>query len=142
MSAWPAGDPATRYLAESVHTATPAVRLTMLFDRLELDVRRAADAFETGDLKVISDNLVHAQEILFILRVTLRGDVWEGAERLAALYDFLAGELLGANLAKDRARLAAASEMISELASAWRGAAANASADAPEREKEPAGDLA
>jgi len=132
----------TRYLAEAVETASPAVRLMMLFDRLELDLRRASDGFESGDLELINDGLGHAQEILFILRATLRGDLWEGAPRLGALYDFLHGELLHANVAKDRTRMTAAMEMIGQLAAAWRQAAANASGEAPEREHAGAGDLA
>jgi flagellar protein FliS len=121
-----------RYMAEAIETATPVVRLMMIFDRLELDLRRASDGFESGDLELINDNLVHAQEILFILRATLRGDLWEGAERLGALYDFLHGELLNANVTKDRARMATATEMIAELAASWRQAAANASNEMPE----------
>ncbi|HYA68685.1 MAG TPA: flagellar export chaperone FliS [Acidimicrobiales bacterium] len=130
----PGGHLVSRYLAEAVETATPAVRLAMLFDRLELDLRRANDGFESGDLKLINDNLVHAQEILFILRVTLRCDLWDGAERLSALYEFLHNELLHANLAKDRARMATASAMIAELAATWRRAAAVA-VEAPEQER-------
>jgi len=120
----PAEELARRYLAEAVETATPAVRLTMLYDRLELDLRRANAGFEAGDLKAISDNLIHAQEILLTLRTTLRGDVWDGAARLAALYDFLHGELLDANLSKDRAKVAAAAELIARLGQAWREASA------------------
>jgi flagellar protein FliS len=122
----PAEELALRYLAEAIETATPAVRLTMLYDRLELDLRRAETGFEDGDLKAISDNLIHAQEILQVLRTTLRGDVWEGAGRLAALYDFLHGELLHANLAKDRGKVAEAARLIAQLAEAWREAAATA----------------
>jgi flagellar protein FliS len=132
----------SRYLAEAVETATPAVRLMMLFDRLELDLRRASDGFESGDLELINNNLVHAQEILFILRASLRGDLWEGADRLGALYDFLQGELLNANVTKDRTRMAAATEMIAELAATWRQAAVNAVGGAPDRENAHAGDLA
>ncbi|HUO49733.1 MAG TPA: flagellar export chaperone FliS [Acidimicrobiales bacterium] len=120
----PAEELALRYLAEAIETATPAVRLTMLYDRLELDLRRAEVGFEQGDLKAISDNLIHAQEILLALRTTLREGVWDGAARLAALYDFLHGELLQANLAKDRTKLTGATELIAQLSQAWREAAA------------------
>ncbi|HXY28940.1 MAG TPA: flagellar export chaperone FliS, partial [Acidimicrobiales bacterium] len=124
------------YLVEAIETASPAVRLTMLYDRLELDLRRADDGFEAGDLKAINDSLVHGQEILTTLRTTLRADVWEGAARLGTLYDFLHGELLGANLAKDRARMQAAAALIAQLATAWRQAA---STGADAREQEPVG---
>jgi len=123
----PAEDLAQRYLADAVETASPAVRLTMLYDRLELDLRRAETGFEEGDLKAISDNLIHAQEILLTLRTTLRGDVWDGAARLAALYDFLHGELLQANLAKDRTKVTGAAELVAQLGAAWRAAATTSS---------------
>jgi flagellar secretion chaperone FliS len=117
-----------RYLAEAIETAPPAVRLSMLFDRMALDLGRADAAFGTGDLKAVNDGLVHAQEILLALRGTLRVDEWEGAPRLAALYDHLHGELVQANLSKDRDRAAGATVLVAQLAAAWRRAGENASA--------------
>ncbi len=38
----------SRYLSEAVQTATPAGRLVMLYDALELDLLRADQAFEVG----------------------------------------------------------------------------------------------
>src|ERR1700683_3701400 len=96
-----------RYLTEAVQTASPAVRLTMLFDTLELDLARADKAFSEGsDLKTISDHLIHAQNILVALRDTIDLDAWEAAGRLQALYDHLYTELVKANLDKDRSRAA------------------------------------
>lgn len=116
-----------RYLAEAVETATPAVRLGMLWDRLELDMQRADNAFEAGDLFAINEHLVHAQDILLALADTLRTDSWEGARQLAALYGFIHGELVQANLGKDRSRAAAAAGLVRQLAHAWRSAIASQS---------------
>lgn len=113
-----------RYLREAIETATPAVRLTMLFDALELDLARADRAFAEGaHLKTISDLLVHAQEILALLRDSMDTSTWEPAARIQALYDFLYRELVMANLEKDRARTAAVAEHVRQLAAAWREAA-------------------
>ena len=112
-----------RYLADAVETAAPAVRLTMLFDALEMDLRRADAAFESDDLKAINDNLVHAQEIILALRDTIKPELWDGAPRLIALYDFFLGELLGANLTKDRLRAVAVADLIAQVGNAWRQAA-------------------
>lgn len=112
-----------RYLADAIETANPAVRLTMLFDALELDLRRADAAFGTDDLKAINDNLVHAQEIILTLRDTIKPELWEGAPRLMALYDFFLAELLGANLDKDRHRAAEVAVLIGRIGDAWRKAA-------------------
>jgi flagellar protein FliS len=112
-----------RYLADAIETAQPAVRLTMLYDALELDLRRADAAFETDDLKAINDNLVHAQTIILTLRDTIKPELWDGAARMIALYDYFLAELLGANLDKNRQRAAAAAELIGRVGNAWRKAA-------------------
>ena len=114
----------SRYLTEAVQTATPAGRLVMLYDALELDLLRADQAFEVGtDLKEISDRLIHAQEIILTLRETVNPEVWDGAPRLIALYDYLNAELLGANLDKDRKRATNVADHVRQLATAWRQAA-------------------
>jgi flagellar protein FliS len=112
-----------RYLADAVETAAPAVRLTMLYDALEMDLRRADAAFDADDLKAINDNLVHAQEIILTLRDTMKPELWDGAPRLIALYNFFLGELLGANLNKDRQRAVDVAELITRVGNAWRQAA-------------------
>jgi flagellar secretion chaperone FliS len=119
-----------RYLAEAIETALPAVRLSMLFDRIALDLGRADAGFDRGDLKGVNDGLVHAQEILLALRGTLRIEEWEGAPRLAALYDHLHGELVQANVTKDRPRARTAAALVGQLAGAWRQAVDNVSAAA------------
>lgn len=113
-----------RYLAEAIETASPATRLTMLWDRMQLDLTRARKGFEASDLEEVNAGLVHAQEILLVLRDTMRVDAWEGAARVVALYDHLQHELLKANVDKDSGRAAAASALVDELANAWRIAAA------------------
>ena len=106
-------------------TASPTARLTMLVDALEMDLARADKAFaEKSDLKKISDLLVHAQDILALLRDTLDDSSWEAAPRLKALYNYLYSELVRANLQKDRSRAASVAAEVSKLASAWRQAAA------------------
>jgi flagellar secretion chaperone FliS len=112
-----------RYLADAIETAQPAARLMMLYDALELDLRRADAAFDTDDLKAINDNLVHAQAIILTLRDTMKPELWEGAARVIALYDFFLAELLAANLEKDRQRAASAAELIGRVGDAWRQAA-------------------
>ncbi len=116
-----------RYLTEAIQTATPAARLAMLFDSLEMDLLRAEKAFaENGGIKTISDLLIHAQDILMLLRDTIDVTVWEPGARLQALYDHLYRELVYANLDKDVARVAEARTHVSRLAEAWREAARRA----------------
>jgi flagellar protein FliS len=133
MTAGQAAKLRQRYLADAIETAAPPVRLTMLYDALELDLRRADTAFEADDLKAINDNLVHAQAIILTLRDTIKPELWDGAPRLIALYDFFLAELLGANLTKDRKRAAAVTELIGRVGDAWRKAAIDAVVEGGER---------
>lgn len=113
-----------RYLTEAIETATPAVRLTMLFDSLELDLARADRAFTDGsDLKTVSDLLIHAQDILALLRDTIDVSSWEPARRIQGLYHTLYSELVTANMQKDRTRTAEVADHVRQLATAWREAA-------------------
>ncbi|HUZ10064.1 MAG TPA: flagellar export chaperone FliS [Acidimicrobiales bacterium] len=112
-----------RYLNEAVVTASPATRLIMLYDQMLLDFRVADDGFERGDLKAVNDSLCNAQEILLVLRGTLRTDLWGGAEELASLYLYLHQQLVEANLHKDRDQARRAGELVGDLAGAWHQAA-------------------
>ena len=120
-----------RYLTEAIQTATPAGRLSMLFDALEMDLTRADMAFEAKDIKGISDRLIHAQDILIVLRDTIDLSVWEPAARLQALYDYLWAELVKSNMDKDRARAEGVRAHVTQLAVAWREAARMADGGEP-----------
>ena len=115
-----------RYLKEAVLTATPAMRLVMLFDKLVLDLHRVDDGFERGDLKVVNDHLCQAQDIVLALRGTLRTDIWGGANELSQMYYLLYQELLEANLKKDRTQAQRVAAFVDDLAAAWRRAAEEA----------------
>lgn len=120
------GGTGERYLADAIETSSPAQRLVMLYDRLELDLAGADAAFERADIPAINSFLVHAQEILLALRQTLCVEVWDGGRTLAGLYDLILSELLQANMTKDRERAAAATTLVAKLAHAWRRAASEA----------------
>lgn len=114
-----------RYLTDAVQTATPAARLVMLYDALEMDLAYADKAFDAGtDLKEVNDRLIHAQEIIMTLRDTVDPGGWDGAPRLIGLYNYLNVELLGANMDKDRERAAGVADHVRQLGAAWRQAAA------------------
>jgi flagellar protein FliS len=112
-----------RYLADSVSTASPSQLLVMLYDRLVLDIHRAADAQETAEPMLATDSIRHAQQIIAELRSNLRLDVWEGAENLASLYSFITGELIAVNGTPDASRLRRVEDIVSGLRDSWRAAA-------------------
>lgn len=112
-----------RYLANQIETATPVQRLLMLFDQLGRDLYAAREAFANRDLKVINDNLVHAQEILFALRDPLDAQSELGAA-LQSVYSFCIDRLVEANLRKDARPIAEVIGLIEQIAAANRKAAA------------------
>jgi len=66
----------SRYLNDSVTTATPAQLLVMLYDRLVLDLNHAEKALRESDRGTATSRLMHAQEIVMELRVTLDATVY------------------------------------------------------------------
>jgi flagellar protein FliS len=118
----------SRYLGDSVATASPQRILVMLYDRLALDLERARAALSEGDRQEASAQLQHAQDIVLELRSSLNVEAWEGGPRLAALYSWLIGELVQANVKADRNRVASCLQVVEPLRDAWRQAAATLAA--------------
>ncbi len=116
-------NPRDTYLAASVSTASPAQLLVMLYDRLSLDLHRAVAALDAGDNAAAHGPILHAQEIVIELRSSLKVDLWSGGPGLAALYDYLLTQLVGANVNKDRATTQACLDLADELRDTWREAA-------------------
>ena len=108
-----------RYLSEAVQTASPAARLVMIYDRLLLDLNRAEKACQQGDVADAHYALVHAQQIVGVLSDTLDMSVWEGAQNLHDLYEYIYGELITANLNKDASTVGNAISVVRPLAAAW-----------------------
>jgi flagellar protein FliS len=118
----------SRYLGDSVATASPQRILVMLYDRLVLDLERAEMALDTGDRTEAAAQIQHAQDIVFELRESLRVDAWEGGPRLAALYSWMITELVQAGVKRDRNRVSACRQIAEPLRDAWRQAAATVAA--------------
>lgn len=115
-----------RYAADAVGTASPARLLTMLYDRLVRDLALAEAAIDAGDVPAAHRELVHAQEIVDMLRASLDVEAWDGGPGLAQLYSFLHQELVAANVAKDAGRVAGCRQIIEPLRDAWQQAAQEA----------------
>lgn len=116
------------YDGDKVST-TPERLITMLYDRLVRDLVGAEEAIRLGARDLSNDQLVHAQEIVFELLSALDGTSWDGATALAALYTWVLGELVGANVDQDALRVAQCRALLEPLADAWHVAAAEVAAD-------------
>ena len=117
-----------RYLGNTVATASPQQLLVMLYDRLALDLERGQTALIAGDRESASEQLQHAQEIVMELQSSLQVDAWDGAPRLAALYNWLISELGHAITKGDLRRVADCRKIVEPLRDAWREAAASLAA--------------
>ncbi|TVU59695.1 flagellar export chaperone FliS [Paenarthrobacter nitroguajacolicus] len=121
----------SRYNDDAVLSAPPARLLTMLYDRLLLDLKRAQLAQESTSWDVARENLLHAQAIVAELRATLRTDAWDGAASLASIYDYSMEALIGANIYRDVERTKECIELLEPLRQGWHEAAAQLSAETP-----------
>lgn len=112
-----------RFVGDSVATASPAKLLTMLYDRLVLDLVRGEAAQRSGDRFAANSALLHAQEIVLELAGSLRPDVWEGGPALASLYDYFHSQLVAANVAGNPQATATCRALVEPLRDAWHAAA-------------------
>ncbi len=111
-----------RYQEEAILSASPQRLLTMLCDRLVLDVQRGEAAQRRGDWTTANVELQHAQQILAELSASLTDD-WEGSSQLRALYGYITRTLIGANIGRDPERTRECIELLIPLRDAWHAAA-------------------
>ncbi|SEJ56394.1 flagellar export chaperone FliS [Demequina mangrovi] len=119
-----------RYLKDAVTTATPGALLVMLYDRLALDLERAELAIGAGDRAEASAQLLHAQQIVAELTSTLDVEAWDGAPRLMALYVYVSGLLIEANIGQDAEKVGECRRIVEPLRDTWRQVAQGAVAAA------------
>lgn len=113
----------SQYGDDAVLNATPVQLLTMLYDRLLLDLHRAEAAQQAEDWTGATENLLHAQAIVTELSVTLKTDVWEGADGLMALYTYISTTLINANVRREVEHTRECIALLEPLRAAWHEAA-------------------
>jgi flagellar protein FliS len=113
----------SRYMSDAVATVGPARLLTMLYDRMLVDVDRAVEAIEAGHVVAGRGHLQHAQEIVAELIVSLDEKAWDGGPQLMSIYRFLLTELIEASAGGDADRARACRAIVEPLAEAWHEAA-------------------
>ncbi|WP_417564404.1 flagellar export chaperone FliS [Microbacterium sp.] len=113
-----------RYRDDAILSATPERLVTMLYDRLVLDLERGEAAQRAGDWGSANTQLQHAQAIVAELSTSLT-DAWDGSQGLRALYTFVTQTLIGANIGRDPERTRSCRELVAPLRDAWHEAAAS-----------------
>lgn len=112
-----------QYSTDAVLSASPVRLLTLLYDRLLLDLERADHAAGREDWTVFSSNLQHGQAVIAELRSSLKVELWDGADGLLALYNYCTGLIVAANVARKVEGVREAIELLEPLRQAWHEAA-------------------
>ncbi|MFD5276355.1 flagellar export chaperone FliS [Pseudarthrobacter sp. NPDC058362] len=116
---------------EAILSATPAQLVTMLYDRLLVDLRRAEAAQDAANWPVASENLLHAQAIIAELTASLDTKAWDGADNLLGIYNYVSSALVSANLHRSVDRTREAIRLLEPLQQTWHEAAAQLPARTP-----------
>jgi flagellar protein FliS len=110
------------YASVTAETASPQRLLTMLYDRLILDLTIAEAGMRTADYETTGRRLQHAQEILLELWASLDEKLWPEGAPLRAVYLWLVRELMACRMPPQPERLAACRELLEPLRDAWKQA--------------------
>lgn len=124
-------DPFAVYRRERVLGASQPELVLMLFNEARRSLRAAAAALREGRLGDARPALDRAGDIVASLHAAL--DPQRGGElsrRLAALYEYVATELLAAERLRDADRLTVPLQVLDGLAEAWAAAMAQVGAPA------------
>ena len=110
---------ASRYKADGMAVSSPQKLVVLIYDRLARDLGTALAAIEARNVEGAHKALVNAQDLVFELQMALDADLWEGARDLAAIYDYLLGLLVAANLKKSAEQVQRCVEIVSPLRESW-----------------------
>lgn len=113
----------SQYNRDAILSATPVRLLTMLYDRLLLDLNRAEAAQVAQDWQAASENLLHAQAIISELTGSLKVDAWDGGPGLFGLYTYVSNAMIAANVRRDVERTRECITLLEPLRTAWYEAA-------------------
>jgi flagellar protein FliS len=117
-----------KYVSDSVSTMSPGHLIVALYDRVLLDLDRALTAIDEHEIYATHTALIHAQQIVDELLMSLDLKMWPDGASLAAIYRNVQAGLIDANVRKDPAPVIACRDLILPLRDAWREAAGLVSA--------------
>jgi flagellar protein FliS len=127
------------YNRDAVLSASPVRLLTMLYDRLVLDLTRGEVALSDQNWPVAWENLRHADQIVAELASSLKVDAWDGADGLLQLYTYVTDLIVTANIEREPEGVREAISLIEPLRDTWHEAAAMLPADGAEAARVAAG---
>lgn len=116
---------ANRYREAELQSATPGQLVVLLYDKLQLTLRRARVALDSGRVEERTEQLLRAHDMFTELRCCL--DHEQGgaiAAQLDGLYAWAIAELMEANRLRDGQKIDHVLRMAGELREAFAGALA------------------
>jgi|SRR5690348_14842890 flagellar secretion chaperone FliS len=118
----PATNPYARYQQTAVKTADRGDLLILTYEALLRWLGRADEAIDAGNVVDAHQALIAAQDLVVNLSSSV--DLSQGpvGANLVLLYDYIARELMKANIEKNKAIIASVRELITPLLDAWRTA--------------------
>ena len=114
----------SRYLENDVLSRSPEWLVTLIYEALLTNLRRAALQIESGDLEGKASSLGRASALVTELMSTLDHDRGgDLADRLASLYAYFALEIMNIGRSLNATNLLGLIAMLEELHGAWIQAA-------------------
>lgn len=113
---------------DAIETASNEKLLTLLVDRLCLDIERAQMAHKQGKTGDASGHLIHAQNIVSALQDALDHS-WSSASDFASLYSYLYELLVKANTTRNAELMAECLEIAQPLRELWNDVATKAASE-------------
>ncbi|MBP8613983.1 MAG: flagellar export chaperone FliS [Firmicutes bacterium] len=110
------------YRQSKVETASPAELVLMLYNGCLKYMRNAVQCIKSKDYSGANESLIHAQDIIDELRVSLDFSMGEIADSLASVYDFVYSSLVSANLKKDAEQIQDTITVMTEIRDGWEEA--------------------
>ncbi|MFZ4498445.1 MAG: flagellar export chaperone FliS [Burkholderiales bacterium] len=103
----------------SIHSAQPVELIVLLYDGAIESVRRAGLLLKAGDVPGKAREITRATNIISELHAVIDLSQGEVAANLAALYDYMRGQLLQANLHNSGGKLDEIAALLATLREAW-----------------------
>lgn len=117
------GDSEVEFLTkEIIYNKTSQELTAFLYEGLIENLESAIVFIDEKNYIEANQKLQRGNDILHRLGVGLKYEAGPIAEQLDTLYNFMATELIEANLKKDQQKIAGVLKMIGEIASAWNTA--------------------
>lgn len=117
------------YHRDSILSASPARLLTMLYDRLVLDLVRAEEALRAEAWPTALENLRHADQIVAELASSLRVNLWGGAEGLLQMYSYLMDLIIASTIERNADKVHEAITLVEPLRQTWHEASCRPAGD-------------